>query len=136
MTDWLDPLGSVASAACAVHCFVLMVAPAVVALLGLEFLANEAFEWGFFVAAVALAVGAAGIGYASHRTPWVVASFGVGLLVLVAGRLGEAWQLFEGGGLVAVLGGGLLVASHLASRRQVRVCRTDCAPASGPGQAR
>ena len=40
-----DRMGGVASATCALHCLVLSVTPALVTLLGLEFLAQEVFEW-------------------------------------------------------------------------------------------
>lgn len=120
---WMDRVGGVASATCAVHCLALGFAPALLSVLGLGALAHEAFEWVFFGTAVVLAVLAATLGYRVHRTRWVLAGFGAGLLVLLAGRLGEALALYEGGAGLAILGGTLLVGSHLASLRRLRMCR-------------
>ena len=120
---WMDRLGGVASATCAVHCLVLSFAPALVALLGLELFADELFEWAFFGTALVFALLAAVVGYSGHRTWWVAAGFGVGMGTLIAGRLGEALELFEGGGVVSIVGGALLLASHLASLRCTAACR-------------
>ena len=124
----LDRLGGVASATCALHCLLLTLAPALVTLLGVEFLAHEVFEWGFFATAVTFAVVAAALGYGVHRNPWVLASFGAGVVVLVAGRLGEALDLYEGAVVLAVTGGLVLVASHVFSARQTRACQGACSP--------
>jgi hypothetical protein len=122
----LDRLGGVASASCAAHCLTMSLAPALVAFLGAEFLASEALEWGLFVAAVVFALAAAGLGFRVHRDVRVLAGFGAGLAALTAARLGEALDLFEGTLVLAVLGGGALVASHLVSARQTRRCRASC----------
>jgi hypothetical protein len=119
-TLWTDRLGGVASAACATHCFVLAVLPSLVNVLGLNVLAHEAFEWGFFSLAVSIALVASFVGYQIHRTWWLLAGFGFGILVLVAGRLGEALALYEGGAALSAIGGGLLAASHVVSLRQRR----------------
>ena len=117
---WTDRLGSVASATCAAHCFLLSVLPSLISALGLTVLAHEAFEWGFFALAVSFALAAAVISYQSSRTRWLLAGFGAGIIVIVAGRLGEALALYEGGAALSVLGGVLLAASHVASIRQAR----------------
>jgi len=122
----LHRTGGIASVSCVIHCLLMSAAPALVSLLSLEFLAHEAFEWGFFVAAVVLALLAATLGYRLHRNPWVLLGFGSGVLVLVAGRMGEALSLYEGTAGLAVLGGGLLVASHVLSERMARVSRASC----------
>lgn len=124
-SSWFDRLGSVASATFAVHCMTLSLAPALVSVLGLGILANELFEWGFFVAAVGFAIVAAVLGYRTHRTAWVIGGFAFGILVLAVGRFGEAFGLIEGGVGLAVLGGGVLVASHLASLRRTHACRVE-----------
>ena len=71
-------------------------------------------------AAVSFALAAAVISYQSSRTRWLLAGFGAGIIVIVAGRLGEALALYEGGAALSVLGGVLLAASHVASIRQAR----------------
>ncbi|MEN0065513.1 MAG: MerC domain-containing protein [Myxococcota bacterium] len=127
-TLWMDRLGSMASAVCTLHCLALALAPALISVLGLSFLANEAFEWGFFTIAVAFAGAAALIGYRVHRASWVVLGFGLGIVMLAFGRLGEALNLFEGSALFAMAGGLVLVATHLASLRQLRACSSaECA---------
>ena len=127
-TAVLDRLGSVASASCALHCLTLSLAPALVGVLGVEFLANEAVEWGLFASAVLFAVAAASLGFRAHRDVRVLGGFAVGLVVLSAARLGEALDLFGGTLVLAVVGGGTLVASHLLSARRLRACREDCCP--------
>jgi hypothetical protein len=94
--------------------------------LGISFLAHESFEWIFFTLAVVFALAAGLISYRTHRTWWVLAGFGVGVLVLLAGRLGEAFALYEGGAVLAVIGGALLATTHLVNLRQAR--RRACCP--------
>lgn len=122
----LDRIGSVASASCALHCLTLSLAPALLGVLSIEFLANEAVEWGLFASAVIFAVVAAVLGFRVHKNTRVLGGFAVGLVALTAARLGEALGLFEGTLVLAVLGGGVLVASHLTSARQLRACRKAC----------
>lgn len=119
---WMDRMGGVASATCALHCVTLAAAPALVSLLGVEFLRHEAFEWGFFALAIGFAVVAAVLGYRVHRTPWVLGGFALGIAILAAGRFGEALDLFEGSVVLAVIGGGVLIASHVASVRAHAAC--------------
>jgi len=128
ITGWIDRFGSVASAVCAIHCLLLSLAPWLISALGLGVLANESFEWAFFVFAVGFALAAAWWGYRLHRTWWVLTGFSGGLLLLIAGRMGEALSLYEGGGIVSVLGGGVLVISHILSMRQARVIQEAYCP--------
>ncbi len=123
---WIDRTGSVASATCAAHCLLLSAAPALLSLLGLEFLRNEALEWGLFAVALSVAALAAGLGYRVHHNLWVLGSFATGIAVLVAGRLGEALELYEGAGLLAILGGVLLVVSHFRNIGSIRACKAAC----------
>ena len=122
----IDRLGSVASASCALHCLTTALAPALITLLGVEFLANEAVEWGLFLAASVFAVTAAFLGFRVHRSPSVLLGFGVGLAALITARLGEALHLFEGTLVFAVLGGLILVASHVLSSRRAQACQKAC----------
>jgi hypothetical protein len=124
-----DRLGSVASATCALHCLTMALAPALVTLLGVEFLAGEAVEWSLYGFAVVFALVAGALGYRTHRSLPVLGGFCLGLMVLSAARLGEAFHLFGGTLVLAVLGGGILVATHVLSARRVRSC---CASGAGP----
>ena len=125
---WIDRLGGLASSACAIHCFVMALVPAALSFVGLEVLANEAFEWGFFTAAICFAAVAAVVGYRAHNTWWVLAGFGAGALVLSAGRFGEAFALHEAGALLSISGGVLLLLTHLASISRTRACCDPCTP--------
>ena len=122
----LDRLGGVASACCALHCLMTALAPALIAIMGVEFLANEAVEWGLFAVASVFAVTAAFLGFRVHRSPAVLFGFGLGLLSLTTARLGEAMHLFEGTLVFAVLGGAILVSTHVVSARRTRSCQKPC----------
>lgn len=122
MTPWLDRLGGVASATCAVHCLVLSVAPAAASLLGAAALGHPALEWGFFSLAVVLGIAAAVLGFRTHRTWWVPIAFACGVGILIAGRLGEAMAIPGLGVVLSVTGGVVLMASHIASAWQIRRC--------------
>lgn len=124
---WIDRAGTIASAACAVHCALMTFGQAVVSVVGLEFLRHEAFEWGFFLVAISLASLAAFLGYRSHGTRWVLVGFASGILVLSTARFGEALQRLEGGVAFAIIGGALLVASHVASLWRSHACHQECA---------
>lgn len=114
-SPWIDRLGGLASLTCAIHCAVLAFAPAVIALLGMEILASEAFEWVFLSAAVLFAAVAAFVGFRAHRSPWILIGFGAGVTLLICARMVEMFSLFEGGSIIAILGGGVLVGFHMAN---------------------
>lgn len=118
---WLDRLGTVASAACAVHCGVLALAPALLPLLGLGFLHDESAEWAFVAAAVVFAAVAGALGHRTHGAWSVSLGFLFGMLALVGARVGEELGL-EGGFVLAGVGGAALVVSHLFNLRRCRAC--------------
>lgn len=124
---WIDGAGSIGSAACAVHCALMTLGPAMVSVLGLEFLRQEAFEWGFSLLGISLASLVAFLGYRSHGARWVLVGFASGILVLSTARFGEALQRLEGGVAFAIIGGALLVASHVASMWRSHACHQECA---------
>lgn len=121
MSSWIDRFGSLASATCALHCLTFTIAPAVASAVGLGALTGEAFEWGFFSVAMAMAAIAAFMAFRTHGDLRVLGGFGVGMLVLGAGRVSEMVGL-HGGVVLAVAGGAVLGASHLFSIRQARLC--------------
>jgi uncharacterized membrane protein (UPF0136 family) len=125
---WIDRIGGLASVTCAVHCGIFSFAPALVAVLGIEALAHEGFEWGFFVTAISFALLAGVWGYRTHGSIRVVAGFVLGALLLSAARLGEAFELFEGGAVLAVCGGFILLGGHVANTLELRSCREECCP--------
>lgn len=92
---------------------------------------------------VGIAVASGGAGWRfSRRAPWKGEALwyptrgrrgcrwwpAVVLALLAAGRMGEALSLYEGAAGLAVLGGGLLVASHVLSERMARIRRAACCP--------
>jgi len=123
IASWLDRLGGAASAACAIHCLSLALAPALLPMLGLGFLAGESTEWFFLAASVPLGVVSGMVGFRRHRSRSVALSFAVGLLLVVLGRWMEAHgQSYPLGPALLVLGGALLVAAHLGNLRGCRDC--------------
>ena len=78
---------------------------------------NEIIEWLFFSLAIGFALLSAGFGYRVHKRLNILVFFGIGILVLTTGRLAEAFELFEGGDILAILGGLCLFFSHLWSTR-------------------
>jgi hypothetical protein len=118
---WIDQLGGIASAACTAHCLTLALAPALFPLVGLGFLVDGAYEWGFVALAAGAATAAAWLGHATHRTWRITAGFALGIGALLGGRLAEVLELRGGLGL-ALIGGCALVASHVANLRRCRSC--------------
>ncbi len=118
---WFDRLGTLASATCALHCAVMALLPALLPLVGLGFLHDERFEWLFLACAVGFAGAAAWFGHRAHRTWAITLGFALGATALIGARLGEVFGI-EGGLVFALLGGGLLVASHLFNLQRCRGC--------------
>lgn len=125
-SDWFDRFGGIVSGVCALHCLILALVPTVFTLLGLGHGVHGTLEWVLFSLAVVSAMAAAVLGYRTHHALWVVAGFATGLVVLTTARMAEAFELFEGSVTFAVLGAAILVATHLASIRQTRLCRQAC----------
>ena len=131
---WMDRFGSLASMACAAHCVVMAVLPSLFTVVEAGHHGHDGhgehalLEWAFFGLASLFALGAAIIGYRSHRTWWIAAGFAVGLPVLAAGRLGEAFHIEGVGFGLTVLGGVILTTSHLLSIRQCKRSQDSCCP--------
>ncbi|HCH62412.1 MAG TPA: hypothetical protein DFR83_06385 [Deltaproteobacteria bacterium] len=129
---WLDRFGSLASIACAAHCIIMAALPSLVS--AVEFGHGDhghhdeyaLIEWVFFGLASVLAIGAAIIGYRRHQTWWVAAGFVVGLPILVAGRMGEAFHMEGIGFGLTVLGGVVLAGSHIMSLRRHKAVADSC----------
>lgn len=115
MSAWMDRLGGAASTACVTHCLAMAAAPALFPLLGLGFLSGELSEWGFTILATCFALLAAWLGFRSHRSLRIEAGFGVGIALLLAGRLGEELGGHGLGLALSLAGGGLLAVTHLIS---------------------
>ncbi len=123
-----DRLGATASFLCAIHCAVLPFVIALLPLMGLEFLANHAFERGFVLFAALLATTTLITGHRKHarRLPLMLAVPGVVLLVLGVTVVDlEAHTMVHS---VMVTCGGMLVASaHMINLRLTHRCNSACA---------
>ncbi len=116
----LDRLGTFASSACALHCALCAIAPAVLTVSGLGVLVSHEAEWVFTFFAALLAVAAAIKAYCpcgSWKTPAVLL---VGVIVLFIARFNEALGSDIPEVFITVAGGTILVAGHLAN---LRACR-------------
>ena len=116
-----DRIGAGASFLCAIHCALLPFVLALLPLVGLEFLADHAFERGFVMFACALALFSLGRGYRRHRLPQPLAFALPGLVLLLVGvTLAESGSLVVHSVMVTI--GGLLVAfSHFLNLRADRL---------------
>ena len=81
---------------------------------------NEILEWSFFGFALSFALFSATFGFKLHKNPLLMSGFALGILMLVLGRSAEAFSLFEGGGILSIVGGAVLFGSHFYS---MRCCR-------------
>jgi hypothetical protein len=122
-----DRLGATASFLCAIHCAVLPFVIALLPLMGLEFLADHAFERGFVLFAAALASTTLVTGHRKHarRLPLLLAAPGIVLLVLGVTVVDLHAQTTVHS--IMVTCGGLLVASaHVINLRLTHRCGVAC----------
>jgi hypothetical protein len=122
-----DRLGATASFLCAIHCAVLPFVIALLPLVGLEFLADHAFERSFVLFAALLATTTLITGHRKHtrRLPLMLAAPGVVLLVL--GVTVVDLHTHTTVHSVMVTCGGLLVASaHMINLHLTHRCNTGC----------
>lgn len=118
---WVDRLGTVAAASCALHCAVLSLAPTLLTVVGLGRLHDERFEWAFVVSAVGFALAAASLGHRRHGAWAISVPFVLGALALVGARVLEVAGV-EGGLWLALLGGAVLVGAHVSNSIRCRAC--------------
>jgi hypothetical protein len=122
--DRLNSTGAVASFLCAIHCALMPLLVTLLPLIGLGFLAAEPVEWGLVAMSAMLGASAICLGYREHRRRRPLAILGIGMALLVLGRLGEAYEWGEWGMPVLVFGGFTLVLAHIVNGRLCRACRT------------
>jgi hypothetical protein len=119
----LDALGFSASTICAIHCLALPFAASVLPMLGLNFLANPAFEFSIITFGAIVGVTSLSHGYLKHHrtlTP---------ILILVSGftLIGLGHLLFEEYEFLFTSSGATLVAiSHLVNMRLMKHAK-ECA---------
>ena len=126
--DGLDRLGTVASAACAVHCAICALAPGLLAAFGLTALIGHEAEWGFTAAAVIIAVWAMIVGWRRHRTRRVVFALATGIAGLIIARGFEHIDAHWMGVTLGVVGSLGLITGHFLNMQAWRRTRTERAP--------
>ena len=115
---WVDKLGSVGAALCAVHCALLPFALALLPVLGLGILASPAFEIGFVGFATFLASASLWHGYRHHRAYHAFLLLVPGLVALWAGILVPVLHHERVLHAIAMsIGGALVALAHLANMR-------------------
>ncbi len=122
----LDQAGATASCLCALHCAICAIAPAALAVLGLDMLLGEETEWALTTVAVLFAVAAMIVGWRRHRSISVALLLGLGALALLGSRFAEEVGLPLASS-IAVAAGASLVVGHLLSLRASRRCARACA---------
>jgi hypothetical protein len=113
----VDRFGTLASAACAVHCALGAAIPEGLAAFGLGAFLGHEWEWGFTVLALACAGAALVLGWRKHRSVPVASLLALGMASLLLARLledewGEALGLS-----LSLLAGLLLVTGHVSNIR-------------------
>lgn len=116
----IDRAGVVASSACAIHCAVGALLPGVLSAVGLTMLLSHEAEWALTAVAVAFAGAALLVGWRRHRSTAVAGALAGGIVGLVAARLVEEAGVHGLGMALALIGGAILVAGHIANIRATR----------------
>lgn len=113
----VDRLGGIASITCVLHCLVVSLGVSFFSIFELGAEHHEAVEWLFFSSAIVFALLSSIFGYRAHKNRNLMVYFGLGIVILTMGRLAEALELFEGGDILAIAGGGVIFISHVWSTR-------------------
>ncbi|RYZ64181.1 MAG: MerC domain-containing protein [Proteobacteria bacterium] len=85
--DKLDRAGATASFLCAIHCALMPLIVTLLPLFGLSFLASEPVEWALLLLSAGFGTASICLGFKEHRSRKVFAVLGVGIMLLVAGRI-------------------------------------------------
>lgn len=85
--DQLDKAGAMASFLCAIHCAIMPLVVTLLPLLGLSFLASEPVEWALLLLSAGFGTASLCLGFKEHRSRKVFAVLGMGIALLVAGRI-------------------------------------------------
>ncbi|MEO8160538.1 MAG: MerC domain-containing protein [Arenimonas sp.] len=118
LSRWVDSLGTVGAALCAIHCALLPLALALLPVLGFGILAYSGFETGFVLFATTLAIASLWHGYRHHRAYHAFLVLLPGLASLWSGVLVPAWHesvLMHA--ITMSIGGTLVALAHLVNMR-------------------
>ena len=123
----LDKAGMIASLTCALHCMVMPLIVTLLPIFGLSMLATEEFEWLLLMVSAVLGVISLCFGFKKHKSLKAFSFLGIGLTLLVIGRLAHEHiqniQILKVDiYLIFLVIGAILVAiSHWANNR---LCKT------------
>lgn len=112
-----DRFGGVASAICALHCLTISFIPSLLSNVQFFSSYNEILEWGFFSFALFFALSSLLFNWKKHKNIIVLIGLISGICFLSLGRMSEAMSLFEGGGVLSIIGGVVLFISHFLGIR-------------------
>lgn len=113
----VDRFGASASFLCAVHCAMLPLVVAIPPSLGLGFLSEHAFERGFVVFSVAVAIASLWYGFRRHHRLAAFLFMVPGVLLLLLGVVVEADHTGTFHAVLVAIGGLLVMAAHIANLR-------------------
>jgi hypothetical protein len=117
----LDKVGIFAQFACLLHCIATPVVLVMFPIFAASFWANEFYEHIFLVISAILASISLCWGYAKHGRMVVFMLLSVGFVCLA---LGHAWERSAIGLTTLVVGGLLVISSHVVNWRLCRSCHT------------
>lgn len=109
----VDNAGALCSTVCAVHCATSVIAPGVLATMGIAALAGPKVEWGFTIAAILFASWALLLAWEKHRNTSLTALFVIGIAGLALGRAFEAFEISSAGPMLSICSGITLVVAHV-----------------------
>lgn len=83
----LDKAGMIASITCAVHCMIMPLIITLLPIFGLSLFATEQFEWFLLIISAVLGITSLCFGFRKHKSYQALSFLGIGLTLLVIGRL-------------------------------------------------
>ena len=113
----IDVAGMLLSGACALHCLLVALAPAMLAATGLGALLDESAEWAFTATAVGVGAIAALMAWRARRPAAVLVGFVLAIGALLAGRVLEHLGAHGATEALSVLGGVGLALTHVVNLR-------------------
>lgn len=124
----LDKAGMIASITCAIHCMIMPLAITLLPIFGLSLFATEEFEWILLMISAMLGITSLCFGFRKHKSFKAFSFLGIGLTLLVIGRLAHEhvshFHIFEFDlYLLFLVAGAIMVAlSHWLNNKLCNTC--------------
>ena len=124
----LDKAGMIASVTCAIHCMIMPLIITLLPIFGLSLFATEEFEWILLIISAILGVTSLCFGFKKHKSYRAFSFLGIGLSLIVIGRLmhehvervnGFHFDLYL---IFLVIGAILVATSHWLNNRLCNAC--------------